>query len=63
MITDKTGGAFREGLLGLIADPVDALCAKLKDAMEGMGTNETTITRILGCKFQLNKMLQRNRDV
>jgi annexin A7/11 len=60
VLEGKTGGAFREGLLGLLLDPVDALCAKLKGAMEGMGTNESTITRILGCKYYLLALERRH---
>ena len=47
-LNSKVGGSLKDGLLGLFKDPLDALCAKLKGATDGMGCNEQTVTRILG---------------
>ncbi|CAM9281718.1 unnamed protein product, partial [Ectocarpus fasciculatus] len=47
-LESKTGGALREGLVGLFKRPVDALCAKLKAAADGIGCDEATLTRIIG---------------
>lgn len=49
-LESKLSGALEEGMLGLFMDPIDQLCLKLKGATDGMGTDEDTITRIIGGK-------------
>lgn len=47
-IQKEFSGKIRDALLGALQDPLDLLCTKLREAFKGLGTDESTVTRIIG---------------
>lgn len=47
-LKSKLSGAMEEACLLLLKDPVSACCEKLKQAFDGMGTDEDAVSRIIG---------------
>lgn len=60
-IQSEFSGAMEDALIGLLYHPSDLYCRKLKKAMDGMGCDEDTVSRILGCndKKDIHKIAQR----
>ena len=46
-LKDELGGKFESLMVALVRSPYEFLCRELNKAMEGMGTDETTIVEIL----------------
>jgi hypothetical protein len=60
-IVKKFGGALEEACLLLISEPRDIECKKLHDAMEGIGCDDKTLSRILGGAHKHTAVLIANR--
>ncbi|CAM9472437.1 unnamed protein product [Chrysoparadoxa australica] len=48
MIKGEFGGDTEDALLALATTPIDFMCMELKNAMDGIGTKDSKICRILG---------------
>lgn len=48
VVVKKFGGALEEACVFLLHDPLDIEAKKLRDAMEGIGSNDRVLSRILG---------------
>lgn len=49
-LKSELGGKFEDVIVGLMMEPDQYLCKQLNKAMEGMGTNESTLVEILCTK-------------
>jgi hypothetical protein len=47
-VESEFSGDLEDALIGLLNDPIETYCRNLKNAMTGMGTDESTINRIIG---------------
>ena len=48
MIDSKCSGPLKEALHFMLKDPLDVLCSRLKEATDGIGCTEETVSRIIG---------------
>ncbi len=53
-IQSEFSGAMEDALVGLLYPPSDLYCRLLKRATDGIGCNEDTVSRILGCNDKRN---------